>query len=503
MNDDQDRTLAQKLAKFAVDTRFENLPVVVVDSIKSRVLDILGITAAAALLDTSRAVRQLTEFQGGVGQANAVGIPALLPASQAAFVNGVLAHSLDYDDTHLPSVLHPSASVIPAVLAAAQASDANGQDVIRAIAIGLEVCVRIGMAGYDDKTKNSTFFEHGQHATSICGTMGAAAGVASLFGDESLIWNALGVAGSMASGIIESNRTGGTVKRLHCGWAAHSGVTAVELVRAGLTGPPTVLEGRFGFFEAWLHGVYDPHAITDGLGEEWSIQDIFFKPYPANHFTHAAIDAAAALRRAGISPDEIESITLGVPMPTLRTVGEPIAIKRMPETGYMAQFSGPYAIVAGLLGGSGLEVGLDDYTDELARDDYRRSLMAKVDVVADPRCTEIFPMQFPAIVTARLTDGRTVVEEVLTNRGGPARPLSFEDLTRKFRDNAKRTMDLDGIERLENLCRTLDSAADIHGLFSDLVKVDRPADEATTAEQRTGENPGSPSASTRPSTAHD
>ncbi|WP_104190558.1 MmgE/PrpD family protein [Cryobacterium sp. Y82] len=472
MSADQNITLAQSLARFAVQTRFDDLPEGVVESVKSRVLDILGICAAASALDTSRAVRQWVESQGGVAQASAVGVAGRLPAAQAAFVNGVLAHSLDYDDTHLPSVLHPSASVIPAVLAAAEASGASGKDAIRAIAIGLEVCVRIGMAGYNTETKNSTFFEHGQHATSICGAMGAAAAVAALAGTEADVCNALGVAASMASGIIESNRTGGTVKRMHCGWAAHSAVTAVELVRVGLTGPPTVLEGRFGFFEAWLHGEFDATGITAGLGAEWSIEGIFFKPYPANHFTHAAVDAAAALRRAGIVPADIASVTLGVPLPTLRTIGQPIEVKRRPETGYMAQFSGPYAIAAGLLGGGGLEVGLDDYTDELARDADRRALMDKVDVVADDRCSAIFPSQFPAVVTARLNDGSTVVEEVLVNRGGPGNPLSFDQLTRKFRDNARRVMSEGAMDSLERTCRTLQDTTSVQLLFADLIAVD-------------------------------
>lgn len=469
---EQTNTLAQRLADFAVAVRFEDLSPEIVESVKSRVLDILGICAAAAPLDTSRAVRSWAHDQGGTPQASAVGIDVKLPPAQAAFVNGVLAHSLDYDDTHLPSVLHPSASVVPAVLAAGQAKGANGREIIRAIAIGLEVSVRIGMAGYDEGQQNSTFFEHGQHATSICGVMGSAAAVAALYGDAELIRNSLGVAASMAAGIIESNRTGGTVKRIHCGWAAHSAISAVDLVRYGLTGPPTVLEGRFGFFEAWLHGKFNARAITDGLGDRWSIHEIFFKPYPANHFTHAAVDAAAALRRAGIKPDDIESMVLGVPAANLRTIGEPIEVKRLPETAYMAQFSGPYAVVAGLLGGGGLEVGLDDYTDALAQDPYRRSLMAKVDVVAEEECTTIFPMQFPAVLTARLTDGRTIVEKQLTNRGGSENPLSFEELTKKFRDNASRTMEAAGVQRLEDTCRSLDAANTADLVFVDLTMVD-------------------------------
>lgn len=467
-----ERTLAEELAEFAHGTRYEDLPADVVESVKMRILDTLGIAVAAAPLDTSRASRAWAIEQGGSPVAAAVGVPTRLPAPLAAFVNGVLAHSLDYDDTHLPSVLHPSAAVVPAALAAGERVGATGAEVIRAIAVGLEVCVRLGMAGYDEEAGNSIFFEHGQHATSICGAMGGAVAAALLGGDAGAVRHVLGVAASMSSGIIEANRTGGTVKRIHCGWAAHAAVSAADLVRHGLTGPPTVLEGRFGFFQAWLHGSVDEKAVVAGLGSEWAVPGIFFKPYPANHFTHAAVDAAMALRNRGVVADDVASFELGVPAPNLRTIGEPLEVKQNPETGYMAQFSGPYAVAVGLLGGGGLGAGLDDYTDELARDDARRAIMAKVKVVADARCTEIFPRQFPAVLTARLRDGGSVVEEVLTTRGGPQRPLSFEELTRKFRDNASRGLDESAVDALAAAAQTLDTHADLGVLLEPLTRVD-------------------------------
>ncbi len=465
-------TLAEQLAAFAAGSSYDDLPDDVVKSVRMRVLDTLGIAAAAAPLETSRAARRWAAAQGGIEGASAVGVDRRLPANLAAFVNGVLAHSLDYDDTHLPSVLHPSASVVPAALAAAERHGADGRRLIHAIAVGLETCVRIGMAGYDEEAKNSTFFEHGQHATSICGAMGGAVAAAVIAGDERSTVHALGVAASMASGIIEANRTGGTVKRMHCGWAAHAAISAAELVEHGITGPPTVLEGRFGFFEAWLHGRFDASAVSDGLGSSWLVPDIFFKPYPANHFTHAAVDAAAALRRAGITPDGVERVTLGVPAPNLRTIGEPIEVKRAPETGYMAQFSGPYAVAVGLFGGHGLGAGLEDYTDELAQDPERRALMAKVDVVADDRCTAIFPRQFPVVLTARLTNGSEVVEEVLVNRGGPDRPLSFEELAAKFRDNVAPALSPDESAELARACGELERCTDVTAMLRPLTAVD-------------------------------
>lgn len=455
-------TLSQHLARFAATTNYETLPNDVIESVKGRVLDILGICFAATELESSRAATTWVAEQGGAPSSTALGIAGKVPASGAAFVNGVLAHSLDYDDTHLPSVLHPSASVVPAALAAAESVGADGARTIAAIAVGIEVCVRIGMAGYDREARNSTFFEHGQHATSIAGAMGSAVAVGMLLGlDESGIADVLGVAASMAAGIIEANRTGGNVKRMHCGWAAHSAVSAAQLVKLGFTGPPTVLEGRFGFFQAWLHGRFEPAEITAGLGRDWSVPGIFFKPYPANHFTHAAIDAALALKAEGLIPSQVASIELATATATLRTIGEPIELKRTPATGYMAQFSAPFVIAAALHGGGGLGLGLDDFTDARATDPELRALMAKVSVVASERCDAIFPSQFPGILRVTTLAGDELTKEVLANRGGPDRPLSFAELSEKFRNNAERVLDNEHITTVRNAVARLETLEDV------------------------------------------
>lgn len=428
-------TVARSLARFAHGLHDRGLPDEVARSVRRRVLDTLGLCVAAHRLATSTAVTGYALDQGGSPRAGIIGTRERVPAPLAALANGVLAHSLDYDDTHLPSILHPSAVVVPAALAAAEYAGADGAATERAVAAGLETTVRLGMAGYDRALGNSVFFEHGQHATSICGAMGAAVAASLLLGSgpEDTV-HALGLTASFASGVIEANRTGGTVKRLHCGWAAQSALGAAQLVARGFTGPPTVIEGRFGFLRAFLREDADVDTITDRLGEEWEVPGIFFKPYPANHFTHTVIDAGIRLR-SRVDPQDVAGIRVGVPAAVIRTIGEPLEVKRTPETGYQAQFSAPYAVVAGLLGGGGLGVGTGDFTDDLARDPRRRALMALVEVVPDPACDDIYPHQFPAVVTVRTRDGRLLREEVLHNRGGPANPLTDDDLTRKFLDN--------------------------------------------------------------------
>ena len=480
MTDGEPPPIVHQLADLAV-TPAARVPDEVLTSVGQRVLDILGICVRATTIDTSKAVTSFAVDQGGTGQATAVGVTDPLPAPSAAFVNGVLAHSLDYDDTHLPSVLHPSASVVPAVLAAGQAAAATGAQMAAAIAGGIEITVRLGMAGYDRQARASVFFDRGQHATSICGAIGAAAGCAAVAGaDAAAAAHAMGIAASMASGLIEANRTGGTVKRLHCGWAAQAGVTAAELARRGLTGPPTVLEGRFGLFTAHLGDAVDLDAVTDGLGERWEVPGIFFKPYPANHFTHAGIDAAIALRERGLSADDMKSATLGVAASTARTIGQPLDVKRRPETGYQAQFSGPYTVVAGLLGGGGLGLGLDDFTDELAADPWRRELMDRVTVVGDDRCDEIFPEQFPAVLTVTTTDGDELTEEVLVNRGGPANPLSADELATKFADNTVGLLDPDATSAVTDSALALGSTDRSVDLLGPLASVGHSSDTGPT-----------------------
>jgi len=404
------------------------------------VLDTLGICIAATALDTSGMAARVATAWGGRGEATVIGHDDKLPAAAAGFVNGVLAHSLDYDDTHLPSVLHPSASIVPAALAVGEATGASTRDVIAAAAAGYEICIRTGMAGYDRTLGNSVFFERGWHATSICGTLACAVVAAKLYGlGAEGIGHALGIATSMGSGIIEGNRAGGSVKRMHCGWAAHAGIIAAQMAAAGFTGPVSALEGRFGFYQAFCGGAFDPRELTDGLGERWCLPVIFYKPYPANHFTHAGIDAAIQLRPHVVLAD-IEEIELGVPTPTVRTIGEPAALKARPQSGYHAQFSGPFTVAAALLGGGGLGLSLDDFTDEHARDPKYLDLAAKVRCVASAECDAIFPNQFPAVLRIRMRGGQVHEARVLANRGGPDNPLSVEELTVKFMSNASRVI---------------------------------------------------------------
>ena len=225
-----------------------------------------------------------------------------------------------------------------------------------------------------------------------------------------------------------------------------------------------MLEGRFGFFEAFLGGQFDPTPVTDGLGERWEIPGILFKPYPANHYAHAGIDAALAIRQrlnGVLDVDQVERIELGSAASPLRTIGEPREDKIRPRSGYHAQFSGPFTVAAALLGGGGLGVYFDDFTDAIARDPGRLSLAAKVETFVDEECDAVFPRTFPAVLRVYLRDGRVLEERVMRNR-----VLSEDDVLRKFDLNARQWLEADATDRVADAVFRLDRLDDVGSLMA-------------------------------------
>ncbi len=461
-------TIAHQLAEFACAEPADER---IAGDIARRLRDLVGNSLAAADSEPAEIIGSMVSASGGSGQAGLIGRPGRYPAALAALFNGTLAHSLDFDDTHLPSVLHPSAAVIPAALAAAEATGAPGTRFAHAAAVGDEICIRLGMAGYDAQARDSVYFAKGLHATSICGTIGAAAAAAVIFDlDADGIAHALAIAASLGAGLIEANRTGGSVKRIHCGWAAHAGLSAAEMARAGLTGPPTAFEGRFGFLQAFLGEHADVAAVTRGLGSEWELLSVFFKPYPSNHFTQAGIDAALELRRRGLRPEDLADVELGVPGNVLRTIAEPPAEKAAPPNGYTARFSGPFTFATALAGGGGLGVYLDDFTDEGVRDERRLALARRVRCVADPECDAIFPFEFPAIARITTSGGEQIEIKILHNRGGPANPLSDADHRQKFTLGAGRALAPERVAALDEALDRVDALTSM----SEVLELARP-----------------------------
>jgi 2-methylcitrate dehydratase PrpD len=421
-------TAAERLATFACELRLEQIPEPVREAAKLHLLDTLGCGLAAHALDTAPAAREAIAELGGSGPCTAIGMPAGRSPHDAALVNGTTCHALDFDDTHPGAVAHVSVAVAPAAIAMAEALELGGEELLIALVAGNELTARIGMAAGED------FHAHGFHPTAVCGVFGAAAAAARLRGlDAATSTRALGIAGSLASGLLEFLADGSSTKRLHPGFAAHAGVIAAALAAHGATGPASVLEGRFGVYRAFLgRDDVDIDEQLDDLGTRWETPRIAFKPYPACHYVHAPLDATvAAVTDEGLEVDEIDELVLVSPPAGVPMVLEPAEGKARPRSEYEAKFSLPYSVASYLLRGP---VDVMTYTDDAIGDEQVLELAGRVRY--EVKNFDTAGKAFPGGVRIRTRDGREVARELRYQRGDVENPMSDADVLEKFAANA-------------------------------------------------------------------
>jgi 2-methylcitrate dehydratase PrpD len=425
-------TLAERLAQFAASLRFEAIPAAVVDNVRLRVLDTLGLALAGSRADFAPPLLALVAREHG--PCSVLGTDRTASPPLAILVNGALAHGLDFDDTHAASITHASAVVLPTVFALAEARGLDGRALITAAVAGYETITRIGMAA------SGAFHDRGWHATAVCGPFAAAAAAGRCAAlDPARLTAALGIAGSCASGVMEFLEGGSAVKRLHPGWAGHAGAVAATLAEAGVTGPATIFEGRFGFYSAFVSKPPDV-APFDTLGREWETLAVAFKPYPCCHYNHAYLDGALELRaREAIDAGSIASIECGVPAGQVPIVCEPAASKARPRTTYEAQFSLPFSVAAAFVDGG---IGIDTYSPARLADARVLGLAGRVRYVVDRDSR--FPAVFPGRVRVVLHDGRTVEARV-----DDARAPDRAAIVAKFRANAARALSVQRVSELE------------------------------------------------------
>lgn len=424
------KTASATLADWVVGLRYEEIPEEVRESAKMRLLDILGICVAAREEVGPQAVRAVVKEWGGNHQAESIGWGDPLPAANAALVNGTLAHSLDFDDTHHEVRIHASTVVIPTAIAAAQKAGLSGKEFLTTAVAGFEALVHIGLVA------PARPHERGLHATSLCGTLAAAALAGRALGlDADKTARAIGVSGSQASGLRESYLGEATdTKGLHAGWASHAGILAAQLASYGFTGPRSVLEGRFGFYNAFVSpDSWDIERLTSGLGRDWKTPEIVYKLFPCGSLIHGCIDAALELRNEHRpAPEEIEEIVCVVSPGMVSTVCEPREQKLNPQSGYQAKFSMQYAVATALLDGN---VTRDSFEDERVRDSRLRALLQRVRYETDDSLP--FPKKYPGWVRVRLDNGEWLEKRTPNSPGSPEKPATREDITRKFEGNTR------------------------------------------------------------------
>ena len=440
---------ATELAAFAAALSFDQIPRPVLDRAKLLILDSLGVGLASnAYPYADRSLAGIAAL-GGPGERTVIGRAERLRVRDAALANGILIHGLDFDDTHLTSIVHPTAACLPCALALSEELELHGRDLLTAYAAGMETAIRIGLA------VKGGFHHVGFHATGLVAHFSSAVVAAKLLGlGEAQIVAAQGVAASTASGVQVFLEEGAWTKRFHPGWAAVAGITAAYLVQHGFIGPSRPYEGKFGLFDTHLQshaGDADLDVMGAGLGATWHLADTAIKPYPVCHFIHGCADAAIELHRL-VAPDDIAAVEAFLPKNTMPIVAEPAAAKERPTTDYEAKFSTQFVVATCLLKG---HFGLPELQPKALADPAVRALALKVRCSVDPNSA--FPTYFSGGVRVTLKDGREVFRHVRVNSGAGDRALSQDEVVAKFMASASLAVDLGHAERIRDVVLHLEN----------------------------------------------
>jgi 2-methylcitrate dehydratase PrpD len=394
------------------------LPADVEHQARRLLLDYLCAAIVGSQTPAARAVLDVASENYAGDDAMVIGGGRLSPAG-AALVNGTAAHGFELDDGYTPGSVHPSAPVVSAALATGQTAGAGSAQILRAIAIGVEVTSRIAAAGHP------ATWRRGFHNTPLAGVFGAAAGCAVLRGlSAGQTASAFGVAGSHAGGLFAFLGTGAEVKRLHAGKAARDGLLSVELARRGVTGPPEVLEAEPGYFSAFAGDADSGARVLDGLGEQWAALHTYVKPYPCCRHLHGPVDCVLAALDAGpLDVPAIESVEVMTYEVASHHAGTEI------RSVLDAQMSIPYAVAVTLLRG---RPGLREFTPAAWQDPRVRDLAARVSVRADDVLTSRYPAERPAEVLIRRRGAPAVRFAVAQPLGEPSNPMTDAQLGAKF-----------------------------------------------------------------------
>lgn len=388
--------------------------------------DLLDFAGCCLTARQSQYISMLLAGWDGQGDCTALGQSKPLDSAGAALINGTAAHGEDFDDTLEGAPIRVGAMVIPGTLAAGERLGLSGSDVLRGIIIGLETICRANFVAAG-KIHKQCF-----HPVGVIGALGAAMSASATMGlNQKQMTNALGIAASMSSGIIEYLTEGSWTKRLHPGWAAQSGLRAAFLARAGYDGPRTVFDGAHNFFKAFAPTA-DPRYeyLTEGVGEQWLMERIVFKPYACGTMIHPYIDCMIRLAEQGVDPEKIDEIECKTGEGLVHRLWEPLASKHQPPSGYAAKFSMPWCMAVGFFE---RDAGLAQFTDEKVKDPRMLDLAAKIHYIIDPE--NEYPDNYSGHIKVHFKDGSVTELNQPHMRGGTKEPLTRDQLIAKFRSN--------------------------------------------------------------------
>ena len=376
--------------------------------------------------------------------------------SAAALLNGTLAHSLDFDDTHAEASLHSSAPILAAALAAAEMNQSSGQELIAACVVGYEVQIRLGLAG-----GSSTHYKKGFHPSATCGVFGAAAAAGYLIGlDKDQYISAFGIALSQSAGSMQFLTDGAWTKRSHVGQAAQNGLSCAIMAGEGFKGPSQAFEGQWGYFHSYASGGNMDKAV-DGLGKKFETLNLGVKPYPSCRYSHAAIDGIIELKKElGFSADDLDDVDIGLSETALNIIGYPLRDKQNPKSVVDGQFSMPFCAAVAVQSG-GLK--WDDYKNHLSNKDTL-SLCNKIKVSPDKDAEECCPEYMSAKVKI-VVKGKKHEKFIKIPKGEPENFMDDSEFISKFRSLTEPYLSNMRIDELTNLMLKIDQSNNINSIF--------------------------------------
>lgn len=457
--------LAERIATFCGDLRYEQVPASVIAEAKRHLLDALGIALAAAASREARRLEGAVRAIGAGSESTVIGFHEPLGAAWATLVNGALIHALEYDDTHTASVVHGSSVVVPAALASTERERRSGRELLTAIVAGWEALIRLGAAA------PGAFQARGFQTTAVCGPFVSAAIASRLMGlSLAQTVDAIGIAGSQASGVFAFLDEGSTVKALHPGWAAHAGFVAAHLAAGGMTGPSTIFESKHGFYHVYGGGSAAVERLareTATLGSAWRLSEASLKLYPCCHYIHSFLECVELIRNeSALTSEDIESVECWVPVEEAPIICDPWERRLSPRTGYEAKFSLPYCIAVLLIEGR-VNVATFD-TDELSA----AALALAKRISYTPIEEGGFPARFPGRVRITLKSRPGPLERSVDDvRGSPVRPVSTDEVVAKFRSNALRRVSPAAADRVVERVMALEDLPAVGRLSRDLREV--------------------------------
>ena len=450
--------VTEKMAEFCEKIKFEILPEAVVKRTKLLILDTVGIIIRARhdAESTKSLISAVNKLDLNNGNCQVFSDKSKYVPSAAALINGTLAHSLDFDDTHAEASLHSSAPILAAAFAAAQMKNCSGQELITACVLGYEIQIRLGLAG-----GSSAHYKRGFHPTATCGIFGAAAAAGYIVGlSKEQFISAFGIALSQSSGSMQFLNDGSWTKRSHVGQAAQNGLNAAILAGEGFKGPKEAFEGKWGYLNSFVSGG-DLSKALEGLGEKFETLNLGVKPYPSCRYSHAAIDGLLELKKEiNFDVNDLEDVDVGLSETALNIIGYPIEEKQNPENVVDGQFSMPFCAALVLRNGS---FTWDDYKSNLKNDDVL-DLCKKVNVSPNKQAEECCPKYMSANVKIKVS-GKVYEKFVKIPKGDPENFLTDQEFEDKFDGLANPYLSEGKLDELKKFMLRIDNANSIKSLF--------------------------------------